>query len=78
MAQSAIWFDFAAAGDMAMWMGVPGAGGTLAGSDAANSGNSETLLQIPAPSVWTLVLALMRPSDIHWRSWSAVMGPYYF
>lgn len=78
MAQSAIWFDFAAAGAMAMWMGVTGADGAPPGNAAANSGNSETLFQTPAPSGWTLVLALTRPSEIHWRSWSAVMGPYFF
>jgi len=77
--QTANWFDFDAAGAIATGAGVMGGGGGAAtGNAAANSGSSDTLFQAAEPSIWTLVWALMRPSEIHWRNWSAVIGPYSF
>ncbi len=55
----------------------PGAGpGAGAVKIAANSGISASVFQSPVPSSKTRVCPFARPSAIHCRNWSAVIGPY--
>ncbi len=64
-------------GDDGMASGGGGSGG-VEGNRLANSGTSEMGFQAAEPSGWTRVAALTRPSESHWRNWSAETGPYSF
>src|SRR4029077_8154279 len=67
----------AAAGDMKAGAAGPGAA-TPGCRASANSGKEGSGCKLPRGSSRTCVWAFTRPSRIHCRIWSAVMGPYSF
>ena len=58
--------------------GAGGRGPAPAASASANSGNSANGLHVVVPSACTNVRPSARRSAIHWRSTSALIGPYSF
>lgn len=53
-------------------------GGVETWNAPPNSGSSESVFHPVAPSAWTRVCALTRPSTIHWCNCSSATGPYSF
>lgn len=58
--------------------GFTGAAGAAADDCNPNSGKFKSGCQPAPPSVCAMVCALSRPSEIHWRICSPLIGPYSF
>ena len=56
--------------------GLGAARGGVGVRTGENSGMSRNCFQMPEPSAWILLWLLSLPSDNHWRTCSAVTGPY--